>query len=112
MPAYLQEVLQRKAVHHDAEHAHVVSAGTVHPPALELGPPEEVATTHHHGHLDARAGRFGNLGGNPAHDVRVEPDLATAEGLPGKLEQHPLVCRVRGFRGHGASQGRYKRYVA
>jgi len=38
----------------------------------------------------SRAGRLGDLPRDPPHHVRVETDLATAEGLAGELEQHRL----------------------
>src|SRR5690606_39686620 len=40
----LQEVLEGQAVHHDAEHAHVVGAHAVHATLLQLSATEEVAT--------------------------------------------------------------------
>jgi hypothetical protein len=90
----LQEVLQRKAVHHDAEHAHVVGPGPVHPALLQLGTAEEVAATDHHGHLDAGAHRLGHLPRDGPDDVRVDTDPAAAEGLPRELEQHPVVAQA------------------
>ena len=51
----LQEVLEGQAVHHDAEHAHVVGAGTVHAALLQLGAAEEVAATGDDRDLDAGA---------------------------------------------------------
>ena len=60
----LQEVLQREAVHHGAEHAHVVGAGPVHAALLQLGAAEEVAAADHHGDLHAAADHGGDLPGD------------------------------------------------
>src|SRR5674476_783345 len=105
----LQEVLQGKTVHHDAEHSHVVGTRAVHPATLELSATEEVATTHHHSHLDSSGGCGGDLLRDATHDIRVEPHLAPAECLAGDLEKNPLVGRARCFGGHGASKARTRR---
>src|SRR5699024_6323200 len=41
-PGFFQEVLQCEAVHHRAEHAHVVGTGPVHAPLGEFGAAEEI----------------------------------------------------------------------
>ena len=89
----LQEVLEGEAVHHDAEHAHVVGPGTVHAVLLELGAAEEVAATGDDRHLGAGALDLGDLPRDPPYDVGVDADLAAAEDLAGQLQQDPLVRR-------------------
>ena len=88
-----QEVLQRKAVHHGAEHAHVVAAGALHAALLQLGATEEVAAPDDDGDLHATADHLGDLPGHLVHDVGVQPHLATAEHLAAELEQHAGVHR-------------------
>src|SRR2546430_1521559 len=72
----LQEVLQRKAVHHGAEHAHVVGAVALHPALLQFGAAEEVAAANHHGDLDTGPGHVGDLLGDGVHHVGVDAELA------------------------------------
>ena len=72
--ALLQEVLQRQAVHHRAEHAHVVRARSGRGRALlQFGTAEEVAATDDDG--DLRTGRhdLGNLVGHRGDDIGVRP---------------------------------------
>ena len=88
----LQEVLERQAVHHDAEHAHVVGAGPVHAALLELGAAEEVAAAGDDRDLDAGALHGGDLAGDLLHDVGVDADPAAAEHLAGQLEQDAVVA--------------------
>jgi hypothetical protein len=84
----LEKVLQGKAVHDGAEHAHVVGARTVHASHLQLGAPEEVAASDDDCNLHPATHHVGNLTGQQVDDVRVDPELAAAEDLTGELEQH------------------------
>ena len=84
----LQEVLQRKAIHHGAEHAHVVGAGPVHAALVQFGAAEEVAATDDDGDLHAVGGDVGDLVGDGGHHVRVDADLAAAEHLTAEFEHH------------------------
>ncbi len=90
----LQEVLQRKAVQHGAEHAHVVGAAAVHAPLGQFRPPQEVAAADHDGDLDAFLGHPGDLPGEVADHVRVDAELTVAEDLTRELQQHPPVGRA------------------
>jgi hypothetical protein len=109
MPFLLQEVLQRKAVHHGAEHAHVVGAGPVHALLLQFGAAEEVAAADDDGHLDTRLRGFGDLPGDALDDVGRHADAAAAEDLTGQLEQHPAVARCGGdLADVGAARVRHK----
>src|SRR5690606_22316497 len=83
----LQEVLQGQAVHHGAEHAHVVRAGAVHAGDAPLGAPEEVAATDDDGALHAVAHGDADLPRDTSHDVGVQPHAAAAERLARQLEQ-------------------------
>ena len=83
---FLQEVLKRKAVHHGAEHAHVVRAGAFHAALLKLRAPEEVAAADHHGHLHTAADDFGDLAGDLCHHIGVQAHRAAAEHLAAKFE--------------------------
>src|SRR5205823_11733602 len=65
----LQEVLQRQAVHHGGDHAHVVGAGPVHAALGQLGAAEEVAAADHHGHLGAQLYHVRDLPGQLLHDI-------------------------------------------
>ena len=85
----LQEVLQRKAIHHGAEHAHVVGAGPVHAPLVQFGAAEEVAAADDDGDLHAVGGDLGDLVGDGGNHVRIDADLAAAEHLAAELEHHP-----------------------
>jgi len=91
----LQEVLEREAVHDDAEHAHVVGAHPIHAALLELGAPEEVAAAGHHGDLRAGAGDRCDLARDPLDDVGVDADLPSPEHLSGELQQDSLVAGHR-----------------
>ena len=89
----LQEVLQRKAVHDGAEHAHVVAAGPFHAALLQLRPAEEVPATDHDGHLNPTADDLGDLSGHQRDHVGVQPHFPAAEHLPAEFEQHSRVER-------------------
>src|SRR4051794_2910332 len=97
----LEEVLERETVHHGAQHAHVVGAGTVHATLLQLSAAEEVPAADHDRDLDAAADHRRDLAGHGVDDVGIDTDPPTAEDLPGELEQHALVC------GHGRSFARW-----
>ena len=103
----LQEVLQRQAVHHRAEHAHVVGPGPVHAALLQLGAAEEVAAADDHGDLHAAADHGGDLPGDGLHDVRVDADRAAAEDLAGELQHHP-AGRGRAAGAVGSSAARLR----
>jgi len=92
---FLQKVLQCKAVHDSAEHAHVVGAGPLHATLLQLRAPEEVSAADHNGDLGAAADYLGDLPGDQVDDVGVESDLPAAEHLATKLEHHPSIQRSR-----------------
>lgn len=87
--------MQRKAVHHRAEHAHVVAAGSLHAALLKLGTAEEVAAADDDGHLHAAADDFGDLSSHLVDDVGVQANFATAEHLAAELEQHAGVHRPK-----------------
>jgi hypothetical protein len=89
----LEEVLQRKAVHHRAEHAHVVAAGPLHSTLLQLCPAEEVAAADDDGNLYTAADHLCYLPSHQVDDVRVQPHFPTAEHLAAELEHHAGVHR-------------------
>src|SRR5205807_2859703 len=100
----LQKVLQRKAVHHRAEHAHVVRTGPVHTALFQFGATEEVPAADHHGHLHAAAHHVRDLSRDRLHYVRVDADRAATEHFPAELEQHPAVTN----RGKNVAVRRYR----
>src|SRR5699024_12807382 len=53
----LEEVLQRQAVHHGAEHAHVIGTGAVHAELGQFGAAEEVAAADDYAHYHTHARR-------------------------------------------------------
>jgi hypothetical protein len=89
----LEEVLQREAVHHGAQHAHVVRTGAFHTALLKLSAAEEVPAADHHRDLNAAAHHFGDLPGHLGDHVGVQSHRAAAEHLPAELEQYPRVLR-------------------
>src|SRR5690606_20528463 len=88
----LQKVLQRQAVHHGAEHAHVVGPVPVHAALLQLGATEEVPAADHDRYLDAAAYHLGDLHGDGVHHVRVHADRPAAEHLATEFEQHSAIA--------------------
>ena len=70
----LQEVLEREAVHHRPQHAHVVGAAAVHPALGELGAAKVVAAADDHGHLHARTHDVGGLPGDRVDDVGIDAE--------------------------------------
>ena len=101
----LEEVLQREAVHHGAEHAHVVGARAVHALLLQLGAAEEVAAADDDGDLDALVDRLGDLAGDRRARRRGRARPAAAEDLAGELEQHPAAGGRGGRSGWGGLLG-------
>ena len=91
----LQEVLQRKAVHDGAEHAHVVRPGAFHAALLQLRAAEEVATADDDGDLHATAHHLRDLAGHLGDDVGVQADRPAAEHLTAELEQYAGVFRPK-----------------
>jgi hypothetical protein len=85
-----QEVLQGQAVHDRSEHAHVVGAGAVHAALGELGPTEEVSAADDDGDFHLGDGRS-DLLGDGADGFRVHTELAAAEDLAGKLQEHAAL---------------------
>src|SRR5690606_17609607 len=77
----LQEVLERQTVHDGAEHADVIGPGTIHPPALQFGTPEEVPTAGYNGHLHASPHHLGDLASHLLHDVWIDAHRTATEGL-------------------------------
>ncbi|MGX1241513.1 hypothetical protein RKD46_002617 [Streptomyces pseudovenezuelae] len=102
----LQEVLEGEAVHHGAEHAHVVRAGAVHAALLEFGTAEEVSAADDNRDLGAVPDDGGDLTGDLVHHVGVHTQApATGERLSGQLQQKPAayfaVVALLGLGGHG-----------
>ena len=89
LPFLFQEVLQGEAVHHRAEHAHVIAAGAVDAGLLEFGAAEEVAAADDDGHLHALPYGRDDLLGDAADHMGVDADLAATERLTGQFEQNP-----------------------
>jgi hypothetical protein len=89
----LQEILQREAVHHRSEHAHVVGPGPLHAPVLQLGAAEEVPATDDHRDLGTGGHHLGDLPGDRLDHRGVHPDGATPEHLAAELEQHAAKSR-------------------
>ncbi|MPM16582.1 hypothetical protein SDC9_62963 [bioreactor metagenome] len=93
----LAEVLQGQAVHHRAEHAHVVGPLPLHPGLLQLDAAEEVAAPYHDAHLHAGLYDLGDLVGDGVDHPRVDADLAPSEGLTGQLQQDAVVLTHEGL---------------
>ena len=86
-PGFLAEVLQGQAVHHGAEHSHVVCARSVDAPLGQLGTAEVVATADDHGDLDSGSDNVCDLAGNARHHIGINAQLpAPGEGLTRQLE--------------------------
>ncbi len=95
-PALLEEVLERQAVHDRAEHAHVVSPRTIHPPLRELGSAEVVAAADDDGDLGAGGNDVGDLPGNGGYHVGVDTEpTVTGKGLTRELEQDASEAALR-----------------
>ena len=88
----LTEILQGEAVHDSAEHAHVISAVTLHAALLKLSSTEEVPTSDDDGHLDAAVGDIGDLAGLGGHDIGVDTDSSPSENLSGQFEKNSVVA--------------------
>ena len=95
-PLLQQKVLQRERIHHRAEHAHVIRAGTVHAPLGQLRAAEEVAAANDDGDFGAGACHGSDLLGHVFYHVRVNTHFAAAEHLPAQLEHDPLVALAVG----------------
>ena len=91
---FLQKILQGKAVHDGAEHAHVVGPISLHSVLLQLGAAKEIAAAHNDSHLDAHLHHDGDLLGKPGDDIRVDADLATTKDLTRELQHHALVRTI------------------
>ena len=105
----LEEVLEGKAIHHRAQHAHVVSTSAIHTPLGELGTPEVVAPADDHGDLGPRADDSCDLPSNGLHNIGINPEITlSGECLTGQFEEHPIPATLRGLRPRedGAVQGR------
>src|SRR5450432_2037207 len=70
----LQEILKRQAVHHGAEHAHVVRPRAVHAAHRQLGPAKEVATPDDDRDLHTLGDDGTDLPGKGRHDVRINAE--------------------------------------
>ena len=89
----LQEVLEGEAVHHGAQHAHVVGAAAVHAALLHLRAAEEVASADHDADAHTLAHHGRDLLGHLGDDVGVDAHLTAAEHLAGELDEDTLVGR-------------------
>src|SRR5690606_13723595 len=99
--ALLEEVLQGEAVHHGAEHAHVVGPTPVHAALGELCAAEEVAASDDDGALDALGDALGDLARHSGDDVGIDADGASAECFSGELQEDTtpvLSLRENGYR--------------
>jgi regulator of sigma E protease len=81
----LGEVLQGQAVHHGAQHAHVVCPGALHAALREFGTAEEVAATDYDGDFNLFR-RLGYFAGYLGDHVGVHPQAASPKCLARKLE--------------------------
>ena len=86
------EVLQGKAIHDGAEHAHVVGTVTLHAVLLKLGPAEKVSPTDDDGYLDTAIGDLSDLAGLGGHDIGVNTDSSPSENLSGQLEKDSVIA--------------------
>ena len=104
----LQEVLQHEAVHHGAEHAHVVGAAALDATLLQLGTAEEVAAADDDGDLRARRDDLGDLPADGVDHRGVDTDGPAAEHLAAELEQHAAEAGAGVFPGgvHAIRPGR------
>ena len=91
----LEEVLEGEAVHHGAQHPHVIAAGAVEATLLQLGAAEEVPAPDHDRDLRPRAGHLGDLTGDRLDHIRVDTHAAAAEHLAAQLEHHSPVAVPR-----------------
>ena len=79
----LQEVLQSEAIHHRAQHAHIIAAGAVDSSLLKFRAAEEVAASDDDGDLNALLHRGNDFLSDTADDGRVNADFAAAKRLSG-----------------------------
>ncbi|MBB3727714.1 hypothetical protein FHR33_003574 [Nonomuraea dietziae] len=80
--ALLKEVLERQAVDHRAQHAHVVASATVETAGGQGGAAEHVPAAHHDRHLNALTDGFGDgVGHMPDHAWIDAHRLAAGESL-------------------------------
>ncbi len=92
---------------HGGEHAHVVGGGAVHALGSAGEPAEDVASAHHHRDLIAAGDRFGDVAGQPVDDGDVDAiAVAAHQGLPGQLQEHPLVAELARARRPTCRHGR------
>ena len=77
----LKEVLQGKAVHDRAEHAHVIGAGACEAGLAELDAAEEIAAADDNRHLDTCIDGLLDLAGDATHHHGVDADGAATERL-------------------------------
>ena len=89
LPLLLQEILQREAVHHRAQHAHVIAAGTVDAGLLQFRAAEEVASADDDGDLNALPHGGDDLLGDATNHLRIDADLSAAERLTRQFQQYP-----------------------
>src|SRR5687768_7237480 len=93
-PDLFQKILQGQAVHHCAEHAHVVRSITFHPMLLQLGAAKEIATANDDRHLHAHLDHNADLLGESRYDIGVNAELAATEDLTREFQHHALVRTV------------------
>ena len=73
-----ESVLERQRIDDRRQHAHVVRRDTVHGFGGGGHAPEEIAAPHHHAYLDAGLRHLGDLAGEAAHFLRIDPETALA----------------------------------
>jgi hypothetical protein len=85
-------VLQRQAVDHRRQHAHVVGGGAVHAPGARHEAAEDVAAPDDDGRLDAELLDSFDVFGNADHHGWIHAELLFAhEGFARQLEKDSLV---------------------
>src|SRR5512133_747577 len=90
----LQEILQGQAVHHRAQHAHVVGSVALHTVLLQLRTTEEVAAAHHDRDLNTHLNDNADLLGKSCHNIGIDADLSATEDLTRELQHHALVRTI------------------
>ena len=87
-----ERVLQREAVDHRGQHAHVVAGGAVDRKGFLARAAEDISSAHDNGHLNAQVADFLHFAGNAVNGFGVNAEaLRTLKGFSGKFQNDASV---------------------